>query len=71
MQRLTENITPLIIVQAILSLAIVAAFVYQEVVLHSVDVDLKLLTFGIIGYWLGGIAFTGQVAIMNRNKTDE
>lgn len=44
-----------VIVQAILSIIVVLTFTYQEVVLHSVDPDLKLITFGVVGFWLGGI----------------
>lgn len=68
MKALTEQLTPLVIVQALLSILVVITFCYQEFTLHSVDPDLKLITFGVVGFWLGGIAFAGQQKLSDRSK---
>lgn len=64
MKNVLDSLTPLFVVQAVLSLIIVAAFVYQEITVHNVDGDLKLLTFAVIGYWFGAIveARTAQLS---------
>lgn len=55
MKAFFESLTPLVVVQALLSIIVVVTFCYQEVTIHSVDTDLKLITFGVVGFWLGGI----------------
>lgn len=71
MSKFLDGLTPLIVVQAILSIIVVLAFVYQEVSIHSVDPDLKLITFGVIGFWIGGIAATTTARLTNGSKRDE
>ena len=68
MSKFTENLTPLIVVQAILSIIVVLTFCYQEVAVHSVDPDLKLVVVGVIGFWLGGLASAGQQKLIDKNK---
>ncbi len=55
-QRIVELFSSSVIVQGLLSLLLVATFCYQEIISHSVDTDLKLITFGVVGFWLGGKA---------------
>ena len=69
MQKFLDGLTPLIVVQAILSIIVVLTFCYQEVAVHSVDPDLKLVVVGVIGFWLGGLASAGQQKLIERNKT--
>lgn len=72
MKNVLDSLTPLFVVQAILSVIIVAAFVYQEITVRGVDGDLKLLTFAVIGYWFGAIveAKTAQLSngVMKNGK---
>lgn len=68
MKSFTDNLTPLVVVQAILSIIVVLSFCYQEVAIHSVDPDLKLVTVGVIGFWLGGLASAGQQKLIDRSK---
>lgn len=72
MKSILNSLTPLFAVQAILSIVIVIAFVIQELTIHAVDTDLKILTFAVFGYWLGGIveAKTGTLSrgVMSNGK---
>ena len=69
MQKFFDTLTPLVVVQALLSIIVVLSFCYQEVAIHSVDPDLKLVTVGVIGFWLGGLASAGQQKLIDRGKT--
>ena len=67
---LQQWITPLMIIQGIISIVLVATFCFQEITLHSVDPDLKLITFGVVGFWLGGITFMQGVKHGIRSDTN-
>lgn len=66
--KFLDGLTPLIVVQALLSVIVVLTFCYQEIVLHAVDTDLKMITFGVVGFWLGGLAFSGQQKLSERSN---
>ncbi len=65
MKTFFDGLTPVVAIQAILSIIVVVTFCYQEWIIHSVDADLKLITFGIVGFWLGGLSFIAQQRINN------
>lgn len=54
--KLIDLLSSSVIIQGIVSLLFVATFCYQEIVFRSVDADLKIITVGIVTFWLGGKA---------------
>lgn len=71
MNKLIDGFTPVTLVQSVLSVLVVLAFIYQEITIHTVDPDLKVIAFGVIGFWLGGIVTTQAQRITNGVKKDE
>lgn len=66
--KFIELLASSVIVQGLVSLALVATFCYQEIATHSVDTDLKLITFGVIGFWLGGKAVLQSQTLARRRE---
>jgi hypothetical protein len=54
-------VTTLVNIPAVISIILVIAFCYQEIAIHTVDTDLKLLTFSVVGYWFGGVTMLHTV----------
>ncbi len=68
MKAFFDTLTPVLVVQALLSIIVVAAFVFQEVTIHTVDTDLKIMTVGVVTFWLGGLTVRTENRISNRSS---
>lgn len=72
MSKLIDLLTPAVIIQGIITILIVLSFCIQEITYQRVDNDLKLITFAVIGFWLGGLATLQTQRFINGvRKTDE
>lgn len=70
--KFLELLSSSVIIQGVISLLFVLTFCYQEIVFRSVDTDLKLITVGIVAFWLGGKFVLGSQNLTRRlRKTDE
>lgn len=68
--KVIELFSSSVIVQGLISLMLVSALVYQEVTVHSVDTDLKLICIGVISFWLGGKAVLMAQFTRDRQKSN-
>lgn len=68
-QKFIDLLASSVIVQGLISLLFVGTFCYQEVAYRSVDTDLKIVTVGIVAFWLGGKFVLGSQHLKSMLRT--